>query len=139
MSSAIAPNECTVFVQVWVDVTALAQGSTTGCYAVSNRSQSSTGEGTANLTTTVTTGSSVCWAVLPIDPQYKGNFTITAVGVESGWAQPPAPVPGQPNVFTGQVEQATVGGNINSNIQFSYNGGNQSTVTLPVTIVPVTA
>ena len=135
--STIAPNQCTVFVQVWVDVNGLEQGSTSGCYAVSNRSQDSTGEGTASLTTNVTTGSFVCWAVLPVDPQYNGDFTITAVGVESGWAQPPAPVSGQPNVFTGQVEESTVGGNINSNIQFSYNGSNPITVTLPVTIVPV--
>jgi hypothetical protein len=136
---SITPQQCTVFVQVWVDVNGLAQGSTRGCYAVSNRSQNSSGQGTANLKTTVITGSNVCWAVLPIDPQYNGDFTITAVGVKSGWAQPPAPVPGKPNVFTGQVEESTVGGNIDSNIQFSYNGGNQITVTLPVTIVPVTA
>lgn len=136
---SISPQQCTVFVQVWVDVNGLEQGSTSGCYAVSNKCQSSTGEGTANLTTQVITGSYVCWAVLPIDPQYNGDFTITNVGVESGWAQPPAPVSGQPNVFTGQVAQSTVGGKINSNIQFSYNGGNQITVTLPVTIIPVTA
>jgi hypothetical protein len=136
----IAPNQCTVFIQVWVDVNGLAQGSTRGCYAVSNRSQNSTGEGTANLTTDVITGSNVCWSVLPVDPQYNGDFSITNIGVESGWASPPQPVPGQPWVFTGQVEQATVGGNINSNILFSYNGGgNAITVTLPVTIVPVTA
>ena len=137
---SISPSQCTVFVQVWVDVNGLAQGSTRGCYAVSNRSQNSSGQGTANLTTTVITGSNVCWAVLPIDPQYNGDFTITAIGVESGWASPPMPVPDQPNVFTGQVAQSTVGGNINSNIQFSYNGGGSAiTITLPVTIVPVTA
>lgn len=136
---SISPSSCTVFVQVWVDVNGLQQGSTSGCYAVSNRCNESQGEGTASLTTNVVTGSNVCWAVLPIDPQYNGSFSITNVGVESGWAQPPAPVPQQPNVFTGQVEQSTVGGNIDSNIQFSYNGSNQVTVTLPVTIVPVTA
>ena len=34
---AIQPSQCTVFVQVWVDVNGLQQGSSTGCYAVSNR------------------------------------------------------------------------------------------------------
>lgn len=136
---SISPSQCTVFIQVWVDVNSLSQGSTTGCYAVSNRCENSQGEGTANLTTNVITGSSVCWAVLPVDPQYAGMFKITAVGVQSGWAQPPAPVDGKPHVFTGQVEKATAGGQIDSNIQFSYNGGNPITVTLPVTIVPVTA
>lgn len=136
---AIQPSQCTVFVQVWVDVNALQQDSTSGCYAVSNRCNNSQGEGTANLNTQVITGSSVCWAVLPVDPQYNKLFTITNVGTESGWAQPPAQVSGQPNVFTGQVVESTVGGTINSNIQFSYNGDNEITVTLPVTITPVTA
>lgn len=135
---AIQPSQCTVFIQVWVDVNGLQQGSTQGCYAVSNRCNNSKGEGTADLTTEVITGSFVCWAVLPVDPQYTGLFAITGVGTESGWAQPPAPVPGEPNVFTGQVAQSTVGGDVNSNIVFSYNGGNQITVTLPVTIIPVT-
>lgn len=136
---AIAPNQCTVFVQVWVDVNGLAQGETTGCYAVSNRSQESTGEGTASLTTKVVTSSNVCWSVVPIDPQYNGDFAITAVGAESGWATPPAPVHGSPNLFTGQLTTSTVGGNVNSDIAFSYNGSNQITVTMPVTIIPVTS
>ncbi|MEA3038428.1 MAG: hypothetical protein QOE79_941 [Sphingomonadales bacterium] len=136
----ILPSECTVFVQVWVDVNGLQQDATTGCYAVSNRSNESGGEGTANLTTQVITGSNVCWAVLPIDPQYAGGFTITGVGVESGWAQPPGPVQGQPNVFTGRVEESSAGGTINSNIAFSYSGEDaQITVNMPVTIIPVTA
>lgn len=137
---SIPTNQCTVFVQVWADINSLKQGSTAGCYAVSNKSQQSSGEGTANLTTQVITGSNVCWSVLPIDPQYNGSFAITQVGAQSGWATPPAPVPGASNMFTGQLTTSTVGGNVNSNIVFSYNGGGQSiTVTLPVTIVPVSA
>lgn len=137
---AIAPNQCTVFVQVWADVNSLKQNTTSGCYAVCNKSQQSTGEGTANLTTKVISGSNVCWSVVPIDPQYTGDFTITAVGAKSGWAQPPQPVQGHPNMFTGQLETGTIGGDVDSNIQFSYNGGSQSiTVTLPVNIIPVEA
>jgi hypothetical protein len=137
---SIPTNQCTVFVQVWADVNSLSQGTTNGCYAVCNKSQQSTGEGTPSLTTQVITGSNVCWSVLPIDPQYNGDFSITQVGAESGWATPPAPVQGAANMFTGKLTTSTVGGNVNSNIVFSYNGGGQSiTVTLPVTIVPVTA
>jgi hypothetical protein len=135
---SIKPNNCTVFVQVWADVNSLSQGSTSGCYAVCNRSQESTGEGTANLQTKVISGSNVCWSVLPVDPQYSGDFTITNVGAKSGWATPPAPVQGSPNIFTGKLETGTVGGTVDSNIQFSYNGGGESiTVTLPVVITPV--
>lgn len=135
---SIQPNQCTVFVQVWVDVNSLKQGSTSGCYAVCNRSQDSQGEGTANLQTKVISGSNVCWSVVPVDPQYNGDFTITSVGAQSGWATPPAPVHGSPNIFTGKLETATVGGTVDSNIQFSYNGGGESiTVKLPVAIVPI--
>lgn len=135
---AIAPNQCAVFLQVWVDVNALQQGQTTGCYAVCNFPNNSQGEGTASLSTSVPTGSLVCWSVLPIDPQYTGDFTITAVGAQSGWSQVPQPVPNYPNVFTGQLTTSTVSGTVNSNIQFSYNGGGSGiTVTLPVTVTPV--
>ena len=137
---SIAPNQCTVFVQVWADVNSMKQGSTQGCYAVCNRSQQSSGEGTPNLNANVISGSNVCWSVVPIDPQYTGDFVITAVGAQSGWATPPAPVPGSPNIFTGQLTQSTVGGTVDSNIKFSYNGGSQGiTVTLPVVITPVSA
>ncbi len=136
---SLMPNECTVFVQVWVDVNALKQGSTNGCYAVSNRSQDSSGEGTDSLTTKVITNSNVCWSVLPIDPQYTGEFSITEIGVESGWSTPPAPVEGKPNVFTGKLTESTVIGKVNSNVQFSYNGGNAVTVDLPITVIPVSS
>ncbi|AXO78972.1 hypothetical protein DZC78_00750 [Olleya aquimaris] len=137
---SIQPNQCTVFVQVWADVNSMKQGSTSGCYAVCNKSQDSTGEGTANLKTNVISGSNVCWTVVPIDPQFNGDFTITAVGAKSGWATPPAPVPDLSNTFTGKLETGTVGGTVDSNIQFSYNGGSESiTVTLPVVITPVEA
>lgn len=128
-----------MFVQVWVDVNALAQGSTAGCYAVCNRSQQSSGQGTPNLNASVVTGSNVCWSVVPIDPQYNGFFSITGVGAQSGWAQPPLPVAGSANTFTGQLTTATVGGTVNSYISFSYNGSNKITVTLPVVITPVAA
>ena len=137
---SIAPNQCTAFIQVWVDVNALAQGQTTGCYAVCNRSSQSTGEGTANLNATVVSGSNVCWQVLPIDPQYASDFSITAVSAQTGWAVPPAPVPGSPNLFTGQINTATVGGQINNLLEFSYNNGPAGvTVQLPVAISPVSA
>lgn len=137
---SIDPKSCTVFVQVWVDVNGLQQDTTRGCYAVSNRCDHSTGEGTANLITNVITNSNVCWSVLPIDLQYNGDFNITKIGAESGFSASPKAVPGHPNVFTGTLTSSTVKGHVNSNIQFNYNNGSKSgTYTLPVTIVPMSA
>jgi len=99
----IDPNQCTVFVQVWVDINALQQGSTNGCYVVSNRSQHSSGEGTASVAIAAIANSDVCWSVIPIDPQYNGDFTITQIGDKTGWSPPPAPVQDKPNVFTGKL------------------------------------
>ena len=141
-SQSPEPADCSVFIQVWVDVDALQQGSTQGCYAVSNRSQESSGEGTPGLNTAVTSGSAVCWSILPIDPQYRNTsenqyFSITNIGVASGWSTPPAPT-ADPSVFTGTLSQATVGGTVNSDIAFSFNGNNFSiTVTLPVVLTVV--
>lgn len=138
------PDECSVFVQVWVDVNALQQGSTTGCYAVSNLSGQSTGEGQPDLTVAVPSGSMVCWSIVPIDPQYINSaanpyFTIAQIGVASGWDVPPAAT-ADPSVFTGTLSQATVSGNVNSNIVFNFNDGSLSaSVTLPVvlTVQPI--
>ena len=134
---SIQPNECQVFIQAWVDVNALANGQTTGCYVVSNRSSDSRGEGTPNLTVNVVNESAVCWSVVPIDPQYNGKFKITEVSTPSGWEHPPAPVPDKPNVFTGKLQKATVSGTVNCDLQFSYHGENPITVSLPIKIVPV--
>lgn len=143
--ATISPNQCTYFVQIWVDVNALQQNSTAGCYAVANNPLNCTGEGTGALMMKVPTGSYVCWSVVPIDPQYNnigGNlyFQITNIGVQSGWAAPPQQYLNEANVFTGQLIQSAVGGNVDSNVIFSYNNGGQSiTVTLPIVIVPYTA
>ncbi|WP_146171921.1 hypothetical protein [Pseudoduganella armeniaca] len=137
-AQSLQPDLCNVFIQVWVDVNALAQGSTQGCYAVSNRSQQSNGEGTAQLITTVPTASRVCWSVVPIDPQYQNTadaqfFTINAIGVGSGWDAPPTQPGDDPSIFTGSVSKSTVSGNVNADIEFSCNtSGTSVTVTLPV-------
>ena len=135
---AIAPTDCSVFVQVWVDVHAVQEGETTGCYALCNLSSYSTGEGTANLNAIVPTGSKICWTVLSIDPRYKDKFTISTVGSKAGWKHPPASVPDTPNVFTGQLSASNREGTVNSNIEFTYRCEGQSiTVNFPINVTPV--
>ena len=137
---AISPNQCSVFIQVWVDVNAFEQGKTRGCYAVSNQAESSTGEGTANLVTKVVSGSNVCWSVVPIDPQYNGLFSIVRIDAESGWNPPPAPVSPTPPypIYTGKLAVNETVGAIPMDIVFSYNGGADAiTITLPVKVIPV--
>ena len=57
--SNIPPSECTVFINIWVDVNATKSGETQGIYCVNNQAENqnpSQNEGTPNLITTVGQG-----------------------------------------------------------------------------------
>lgn len=79
--SSVSPNQCTTFIQIWVDVKAFTEtGSISGIYIVDNCVGSgSTGEGTDQLNTHTGQQSSVCWQVLPIDPTYNGMLSIQSI------------------------------------------------------------
>lgn len=133
MALAVNPENCTVFIQIWVDINALAMSTTTGCYAVDNLQGS--GEGTPNLNSKVATNTSVCWQILPIDPQYAGDLSITQISAPSGWQSQPAAYSKGQDVWTGTVSKASTGGNIVQNVAVNYNNGAQSwTGLLPMTV-----
>lgn len=134
--AGINPENCTTFIQVWVDVNDLTDGQNTGCYAVDNMvANGSTNEGTNCLNTVVSTNTNVCWQVLPIDPQYAGCFTITSINAPSGWASQPAKYGKNEDFWTGQVSKSSTPGSIVQNISIDFNLGSQSwTGTLPILI-----
>jgi hypothetical protein len=132
----INPENCTTFIQIWVDVNNLTDGQVTGCYAVDNMvSNGSTNEGTSSLSTVVSNNTKICWQVLPIDPQYDASsFSISSINAPSGWASQPAQY-GIANVWTGQVSQSSTPGNIVQNVTVNFNQGSLSwTGTLPLKI-----
>lgn len=135
MALGISPSDCTVFIQIWVDVNDLTVGQITGCYAVDNLHGSN--EGTVNLSSVVTTNTAVCWQVLPIDPQYAGTFTISQIAAPSGWQSQPAPAPGSTidNVWTGRVSQSSTGGSISQGVTIDFAQGSTSwTGKLPLNV-----
>jgi hypothetical protein len=133
MSLGINPENCTVFIQIWVDVNALTVGQITGCYAVDNlRGQ---GEGTNSLSSKVTTNTNVAWQVLPIDPQYAGCFSITQIAAPVGWQNQPKSFSPSSDVWTGTVSRSSTGGNIVQGVTVNFNNGPTSwTGQLPLTV-----
>ena len=137
--SVIPPSTCTIFIQIWVDVNMLATNNPEkGCYVVDNRNNYSQYEGSCQLQTYVASGSKVCWSILPIDPQYKGMFSITLINVEFAYNSPPLPYDDNFDVWTGIVAVTVSFQKIMSNLTFSYNNGSTSrTVVLPICVTPI--
>lgn len=134
MSLGVNPQNCTVFIQIWVDINALTPGQLTGCYAVDNLQGS--GEGTNSLSSAVPTNTSICWQVLPIDPQYAGDLSITQIAAPSGWQYQPAAYSTGKDVWTGTVSKSSTSGDIVQSVTINYNNGAQSwTGALPMTVV----
>ncbi|MBI1227949.1 MAG: hypothetical protein GC192_22145 [Bacteroidetes bacterium] len=136
MALGINPSSCTTFVQIWVDVNDLTVNQITGCYAVDNMvANGSTNEGSNSLITVVSPNTKICWQVLPIDPQYAGTLSITAIDAPSGWATPPAAYSANDDTWTGQVGPSSTGGSIVQDVTVNFNQGSLSwTGTLPVSI-----
>jgi len=138
--SSIDPSDCTVFIQVWVDVNTLnTSNPTQGCYVVVNRNGSTTtGQGTPNMQTIVPSNSKVCWQIVPIDPQYNGMLSFVAINIEFAYNQPPLPYTNAYDVWTGVVAATQVANSIPCNLSFSYNNGAASTtVELLTCIAPM--
>lgn len=137
MALTLTPEDCTVFVQIWVDINALSVGQVKGCYAVDNLQGS--GEGTTSLKTVVPTNTSICWQVLPIDPQYAGTLSITQISAPNGWqSQPAAYLPTSSSVgdiWTGTVSASSTGGSISQGVTINFSSGSTSwTGQLPITV-----
>lgn len=99
-------SSATVFIQVWVDINAIQNGSTKGVYAVDNRvGQGSTGEGSTALTTHVTNGSTIQWNVYNIDPTSTVVPAITAIGNAAVFGAGGQPQNDGTGACVGQVQQ----------------------------------
>ncbi len=99
-------SSATVFIQVWVDINAIQNGSTKGVYAVDNRvGQGSTGEGSTGLATHVTNGSTIQWNVYNIDPTSTVVPAITAIGNAAVFGAGGQPQNDGTGAYVGQVQQ----------------------------------
>jgi hypothetical protein len=107
MTGFAPPDQCDVFIQIWVDVNIAS--ATQGIYIVDNRlSSGSTGEGTYQLTTACERGDDVCWTVLPVDGDPDVQLTISSIGNSNAWgiAGPPQAYGSTGTVYTGKVQNS---------------------------------
>lgn len=126
----IQPNECSVFIQVWVDTNALQNGSTNGIYIVdSNLNNGSSNEGTPNLNTNVTTNTKVCWTILNVDLNSTTQLSFQNFGNASVWGASGTPQQVNATTWTGQGQQ---NGNAQYNITFNAEPAGGSGITASV-------
>ncbi len=135
--SNVSVSSCTTFIQIWVDTNALQNGSTQGVYLVDNRvNNGSSNEGTPSLSTSVTTGTNICWQIFNVDLNSPTQLELQAISNASVWGasgQPQA-VPGSANTFTGTAQSSGTAG---YQITFNANapGGSGITTTVSPTMV----
>ena len=135
----IPVNNCTVFVQLWVDTNALQNGSEQGVYLVDNRlNNGSQFEGTTNLSTNATNGSNICWQIYDIDPNSTTHLAIQSIGNASvfGASGQPENANDGSGAYTGQV-QATGSASYTVNFTAKKPGSSGITTQVSPTLVVV--
>ncbi|HXH14626.1 MAG TPA: hypothetical protein VNJ10_00665 [Sphingomonas sp.] len=95
----------TVFIQIWVDINAVQNGSTEGVYLVDNRvGNGSQNEGSSSLSTQVTNGSTIQWSVYNIDASSAAVVSIVDIGNCAIWGAGGQPQAGGAGTFVGQAQ-----------------------------------
>lgn len=135
-TSNINPNECDVFVNIWVDVNATKANSTQGIYCVDNQvgnQNPSKNEGSPSLVTTVGQGSKICWKIIAIDPETAGQVSIIEMQQgESGFSHVPGKWTGDATgaTWTGQMTPNTVAGTVPQSIKLNVESDGGLTLTI---------
>jgi hypothetical protein len=109
----------TVFIQIWVDINAVQNGSAKGVYLVDNRvANGSRSEGSASLVTQVTNGSTIQWDVYNIDATSAASVSIVDIGNCNVWGAGGQPQPGTSGSFVGQAQSTgSAGYTVTINVQ----------------------
>lgn len=105
MAQIIPVSACSIFIQIWVDTNALQNGQTRGVYLVDNNlTRGSTQEGTPNLTTSVPTGTNICWQLLNVNLYSSAELSIQDIGNASVWGASGQPQQINATTWTGQAQ-----------------------------------
>jgi hypothetical protein len=107
--ATINPNECSIFIQVWVDTNALQNGSMNGVYLVDNNlnnnlNNGSGSEGTSSLVTNVTTNAKICWSILNTNLNSKVQLSFSNFSNASVFGASGTPQAYDDTTWTGQAE-----------------------------------
>lgn len=125
--AVISPTDCSVFIQIWVDTNAAAQGSTAGIYLVDNQvSQGSSNEGSPSLNTVATANSNVCFSFLNIDCQDSSTLSIVNMGNSNAYGFNGTPQQFSPTVWTGTLASSGVSAPWSASLNITKQGGGGS-------------
>lgn len=101
----IPVSACSIFIQIWVDTNALQNGQTRGVYLVDNNlNHGSAQEGTPTLSTSVPTGTNICWQILNVDLNSSAVLSIQDIGNASVWGASGQPQKFNETTWTGQAQ-----------------------------------
>jgi len=131
---AISPSDCTVFIQIYVDTNAVAQGSTKGVYLVDNQlTTGSSNEGTPNLVTVATQNSNVCFSLLNVDAQDSSQLSVQNFGNSNAFGFNGTPQQYNPTTWTGTLAkgETTSGYSVTLNVTKQGGGGSLTTQVNP--------
>lgn len=133
MANPVPTTSCGVQIQIWVDDNAVTQGSTAGVYLVDNQvANGSTNEGSSNLATTTSQGTSICWQAFLINPKSTASVSIASVGNSQAWgfSGQPGVAPDNPSAYTGTAQSA---GSFTYPLSINVFLAGGSAVTIPLT------
>jgi hypothetical protein len=124
---AIKPSDCSVFVQIYVDTNAVAQGSTKGIYLVDNRlTAGSQNEGTPTLATVATQNSNVCFSLLNVDSQDSSSLDLSNFGNSNVWGFNGTPTKYNATTWTGTLANGETSAQYSFSLNVTKQGGGGS-------------
>jgi hypothetical protein len=130
--STVTPAECSVFVQIWVDTNAIQAGSTNGVYLIdSNQSSGSSKEGSPLLNTHIPTNSKICWQLVAVNKNWKGELSIQNFSNSGVFGASGTPKRVDATTWTGQVQD-----NGSDNYQIIFNVQQEGGSGISVTVNP---
>lgn len=105
--SIVQPSQCSVFVQVWVDVRQFSQDGLTGIFLIdSNLSHGSSGQASTALNTNVQRGTNICWSLLSLTAGSDTILEFQDFGEANVFGSQGTPQPINMKTWTGTVWNA---------------------------------
>jgi hypothetical protein len=130
--SKVTPAECAVVVQIWVDTKAIQAGSLNGVYLLdSNQNDERAKAGCPSLCTCVPTNTKICWQLLAINKNWKGNLSLQKFSNAGVFGASGIPKRIDATTWTGQVQDKG-----SDNYQIIFNLQQEGGSCILVSVIP---